>query len=227
MKRLATPLCLFIGAMIALSPGAAHAQQLIIDYVGFDYEVPTPPPGQFGQLGSSYVGLGVVPNLFAPLVSDTSLNQYTYVVSGMTVASRQVFGDFVLINYTPGTLSVYQDAKASGTPAVWAPNPPNAQAPGSFTDGSLYLQGTLSNFQFVLNTANGSGSYEAACIWDGGSNLSDIPAGDRTGWTFSGATSNALNIPQGYAHQIDGQNFIILATSTRRTTWGGLKSTYR
>lgn len=227
MKRLATPMCLLIGALLALHPGSARAQQLILDYVGFDYEVPAPPPGQFGQLGSGYVGLGVVPNLFAPLVSDTASKQYTYVVSGMTVVNRQTIGSFVVIDYSPGILSIYEDSKSGGTPAVWAPNPPNAQAPGSFTDGALYLQGTLSNFQFVLNTANGSGSYDAGCVWNAGTNLGDIPFGDRTGWTFAGATSNALNIPAGYAHQIDGQNFIILATPARRTSWGGLKSTYR
>lgn len=227
MKRIATPLCLFIGIALALAPSAAHAQQLIIDYVGFDYEVPAAPPSQFGQLGTSYVGLGVVPNLFAPLVSDTSSNQYTYVVSGMVATNRTVIGSYVIIDYSSGTLSVYEDSKSTGTPADFAPNPPNAQAPGTFTDGTLFLQGTLSNFQFVINTANNSGSYEAACVWDGGSHLGDINPGDRTGWTFAGATSNALNIPAGYSHQIDGQNFIVLATSTRRTTWGGLKSNYR
>ncbi len=226
MKRLVTPLLLLTALVLAMSPAPARAQTLIFDYVGFDYESPDLLPG-FGEVGAGYVGLGVVPSLFAPLVSDTSLNQYTYVISGMQVNSVQTFGSFQLITYTSGTISLYQDAKSSGTPAVFAPNPPNAQAPGSFTDGTLYLTGTLTGFQFVRNTVNGSGSYEAACVFDGGSNLSNIPPSDRTGWTFAGSTTNALNIPPGYAHQIDGQNFITIPTSAAAGSWGALKRRYR
>jgi hypothetical protein len=64
-------------------------------------------------------------------------------------------------------------------------------------------------------------------VFDGGANLGDIPVGNRNGWTFAGSTNNALNIPPGYAHQIDGQNFLEQATFTRRSSWGGLKNTYR
>jgi len=226
MKRLVTPLALCAAVVLAFSPAPARAQSLIFDYVGFDYESPDLAPG-FGEVGAGYVGLGLVPNLFAPLVSDTSSNQYTYVLSGMQVSSVQSIGSFLLITYTPGTLAIYEDSKSTGTAAVFAPNPPNGTAPGSFVDGTLYLSGTITGFQFVINTANGSGSYEAACLFDGGSNLSDIAPSDRNGWTFAGSTSNALNIPPGYAHQIDGQNFITIPTSAQQGSWGSLKRRYR
>lgn len=226
MKRLVTPLALLATLVLGLAPAPVRAQTLIFDYVGFDYESPDFAPG-FGEVGSGYVGLGLVPNIFAPLVSDTSSNQYTYVISGLQSSSVQTFGSFQLITYTSGTISIYEDSKTSGTPAVFAANPPNATAPGSFTDGTLYLSGTLTGFQFVLNTVNGSGSYEAACVFNGGSNLSDIPPSDRNGWTFAGSTGNANNIPPGYAHQIDGQNFITIPTSAASGSWGALKRRYR
>lgn len=225
MMRQATLLRLLLALFLCALPGAARAQSLIIDYVGFDYE--SPSFGSFGQVGAGYVGVGLVPGVFLPLVSDSANNQYTYVVSGMHVVSRTVVGTHVIIAYSPGTLAVYEDSKASGTPAVFAPNPPNGQVPGTFTDGSLYLSGTLTNFAYILNLANGSGSYEADCVWDAGAHLGDIPGTDRNGWTFAGTTTNAVNIPQGWSHQVDGQNFITTPTVTRRSSWGGLKTQYR
>jgi hypothetical protein len=47
------------------------------------------------------------------------------------------------------------------------------------------------------------------------------------GWTFSGSTGNALNIPHGYAHQCDGQTFLNAPTAARRVSWGHLKAGYR
>src|SRR5262249_45083940 len=89
---------------------AAHAQQLLFDYVGFDYEFPVMVPGQFGGLGNGYVGVGEVPVLELPLVSDQTNFQYTYVLTGLTATTRTVAPPFVVINYTgPGTLTVYED----------------------------------------------------------------------------------------------------------------------
>jgi hypothetical protein len=49
----------------------------------------------------------------------------------------------------------------------------------------------------------------------------------RTGWTFSGTTGEALNIPEGYAHQIDGQTFLDAAVAAHKMTWGRLKAGYK
>src|SRR5262249_62265595 len=76
MRRLVTPLLLAACAVLAFVP-AARAQSLLFDYVGFDYESPNPNPATFGEPGSGYVGLGMVPALFAPLVSNTPPNAYT------------------------------------------------------------------------------------------------------------------------------------------------------
>ena len=227
MRWKATPLLLGLVAALVACPVAARAQSLFFDYVGFDYESPDPNPATFGEAGSGYVGLGYVPNLFAPLVADTVVNQYTYVVSGMTPVSSTNVGSFVIIDYSTGSLSIYEDPKSTGTYADFGSNPPNAIAPASFTDGTLFLAGTLTNFRFVINTANGSGSYEANFEVTGGSQYGNLPANQRTGWTFAGSSGNALNIPPGYAHQIDGQNFLDPPVHTHSVSWGALKATYR
>jgi len=226
MKRMATTAVFAVLAMCAAGPRASHAQTLFFDYVGFDYESPNPNPGVFGEPGSGYVGLGFVPGLFAPLVADTASNQYTYVISSLSPVSQTAFGTFVIINYGPGSLSIYEDSKSSGTPADYGSNPPSAVAPATFTDGTLFLTGTLTNFQIVLNTANGTGSYEANFEVTGGSQLVNVPSNQRTGWTFAGASGNALNIPPGYAHQIDGQTFLNQAVRVRSASWGGIKARY-
>lgn len=226
MKRIATTLLLGLVALLAQPPGA-NAQSLFFDYVGFDYESPNPNPGQFGEPGSGYVGLGLVPGLFAPLVADTANNEYTYIMSGLTPTSMSSFGGFDIINYSAGTLSIYEDSKSSGTPADFGTNPPSALAPASFTDGTLFLQGVLTNFQFVINNGNGTGSFEAVYQATGGSQFGNIPVTQQSGWTFAGSSGNALNIPAGYAHQIDGQTFLNGPVPARSTSWGRLKATYR
>ena len=213
-----------LGGLAAPSDGASS---LLLDYVGFDYESPNPDPSQFGELASGYVSVGEVPVLYAPLVFNHAANQYTYVISGLISINRQLVGPYVIVDYSPGNLSVYEDDRGTGTAFDYGVNPPNPTAPSTFNDGTLYLSGPITNFRFIFNTDNNSGSFEGAFEATGGSQLANIPPGDRKGWTFAGATSNALNIPEGYAHQIDGQVILEQAVPARDASWGRLKANYR
>jgi hypothetical protein len=226
MRRLLTTVFLATCVALALAP-AARAQSLLFDYLGFDYEFPNPSPSVFGEPGSGYVGLGTVPSLFAPLVTNTAANEYTYVMQGFTPSSVTPIGTYDIINYTSGTITIYEDPRSGGTLADYGANPPNALAPGTFTDGTPILIGTLTNFQFVVDQSNGTGSFEAVFTVVGGTQLGNFPLNQRTGWTFAGSSGNALNIPAGYAHQIDGQTFLNSPSATRRTSWGQLKAGYR
>jgi hypothetical protein len=226
MRRFLTLMSLAACALIA-GPTEARAQSLLFDYVGFDYESPNPLPGEFGEVGSGYVGLGTVPFLFAPLVSNTLANEYTYVMQGLTATSYQTVANFRIISYSAGTITIYEDPRVGGTAADFGANPPNALAPGTFQDGTAICTGTLSSFVFVLDTSNGTGSFEAVFNVTGGTQLGNFPLNQRTGWTFSGSSGNALNIPPGYAHQLDGQTFLDNPVKVQRTSWGRLKAGYR
>ncbi len=220
----------FLLGMFALNAGlapAAGATDILFDYVGFDYESPNPDPGQFGELGAGYVSLGEVPVLYAPLVFNVLVNEYTYVISGLTAVNRQSVGPFIIVDYAGGALDLYEDSRTLGTLADYGINPPNATAPPTFNDGTHMLAGTLSSFRFVFNTVDNSGSFEANYQATGGAQLANIPLNKRSGWTFSGATSNALNIPQGYAHQIDGQVLVEEVVPVNDASWGRLKANYR
>jgi hypothetical protein len=220
----------FLLGMFALNAGftpAAGAAQLLFDYVGFGYESPNGNPGVFADLGEGYVSVGEVPVLYAPLVFNTGANQYTYHLTAGPVTARFVNAGFVVAQFAGGTLNVYEDSNTLGTPFDYGVNPPNATAPPTFVDGTLYLQGQLSSFTFVLDTNSNSGSFEANYTVVGGSQLANIPVNKRSGWTFSGVTGNALNIPEGYAHQVDGQVFVDEVVPAQPTTWGALKANYR
>jgi hypothetical protein len=212
--------------VLAVVP-AARAQSLLFDYVGFDYESPNPNLATFGEPGSGYVGIGTLPFLFAPLVTNTAANEYTYVMQGLTSTNVTPVGSFDIISYSAGTITLYEDAHAGGTTADYGVDPPNATAPTSFTDGTPILVGTLTNFQFVLDRTNGTGSFEAVFNVTGGTQLANFPVNQRVGWTFSGSTGNALNIPHGYAHQCDGQTFLNAPVAARKVSWGHLKAGYR
>ncbi len=226
MRRILTTVLFATFAVLALVPNA-RAQSLLFDYVGFDYEFPNPLPAEFGEVGSGYVGLGTCPFLFTPLTSNTVANEYTYVMQGLSSTGFTAIGNFRIISYSSGTITIYEDAKVGGTTGDYGSNPPNALAPGTFQDGASILVGTLTNFQFVLDTSNGTGSFEAVFTVTDGTQLGNFPLNQRAGWTFAGSSGNALNTPPGYAHQIDGQTFLNAPVSARRTSWGRLKAGYR
>lgn len=220
----------FLLGMFALNAGftpAAGAAQLLFDYVGYDYESPNPDASQFGELGSGYISLGEVPVLFAPLVFNTVANEYTYVISGLTAVNRNVVGPFVIVDYAGGALDVYEDSRSLGTAYDFGVNPPNATAPPTFVDGTHFLGGALTNFRFVYNTVDNSGSFEANYQVTGGSQLANVPLNLRSGWTFAGVTSNEINMPAGYEHQVDGQVLVEEVVPAKDTSWGALKANYR
>ena len=225
MRSLVTTMFLAVCALVAI-PTAPRAQSLLFDYVGFDYEIKSGGP-QFGDVGNQYVGLSTVGFLFAPLASNTTLNEYTCVMHGLTSTGFTIIGPYRLIDYTGGTITIYEDAKLGGTAADYGSSPPNATAPSSFNDGTAILVGTLTNFKFAVDNSNGTGSFEAVFTVTGGTQLANFPLNQREGWTFAGSTGNALNIPEGYEHQIDGQTFLNAPVNVKRTTWGRLKAGYR
>src|SRR5262249_9754599 len=105
--------------------------------------------------------------------------------------------------------------------------PPNGTAPSSFTDGTAILVGDITSLRYILNTDTGSGSFDANFSAVGGTQLGNIPPGQRSGWTFAGTTRNTTAIPAGYLHQVDGQTLIQGPTAAHPVSWGEIKRKYR
>ena len=227
MNRTITRLFLVLLAGSAVAASPARAQSLLFDYVGFDYEHPDLNPAVFGDIGDVYQGIGEVPVLLAPLVSDQTTYEYTYHFDGLTALSRTPVGSFIIITYDPGTITIYEDLRVGGTAFDYGTNPPNGTAPPSFVDGTPILVGQLTNFRYVFNTDTNSGSFDADFEVTGGTQLGNFPLNNRTGWTFAGTTGNSTTIPDGYDNQVDGQTFLHPPTATHTQSWGGLKAKYR
>jgi hypothetical protein len=228
MRRIATAalLAFAIAGMAAAQP--ARAQQLLFDYVGFDYEDPILPASTFGDLGNGYVGIGEVPFIDPLLTTNPTLNEYTYHLSGLISTNKQVFGNIVVIDYAgPGTLKLYEDLKSGGTAFDYGTNPPNGTAPSTFADGTSIIEFSVTSFRIILNTTTGSGSYDSQLTVTGGSQFGNIPVNQQSGWQFAGVTGNSVTIPQGYVHQVDGQTFLVNPTHSRTSSWGQLKRGYR
>lgn len=218
-------LMLLAASAVTVSP--ARAQSLLFDYVGFDYEFPDLNPAVFGDVGDVYQGVGEVPVLESPLVSDQTTYQYTYHFDGLTALARTPVNTYFIIDYSPGTVSIYEDLRSGGTAADYGTSPPNPTAPPSFVDGTKILEGKLTNFRYIYNTATNSGSFEADFEVVGGTQLSNFAVDTRLGWTFAGTTGNSTTIPTGYDNQVDGQTFLQPPLPTRPASWGGLKARYR
>ena len=217
MRRIATAalLALAIACIGAVQP--ARAQQLLFDYVGFDFENPDVDAANFGGIGDGYVGLGEVPFLDVPAFIPDPTKQYLYHLTGLVATTRVLGGSFAIIDYSePGTLTVYEDSDGF-----------DYANPASFTNGTAILVCTITDFRLVLDTSSGSGSYDSVLQVTGGSLLPNLPANQIDGWQFAGITASTVTIPPGYVHQVDGQTFLQPPTHSVALSWGRLKRTYR
>lgn len=238
MKLVAAALA---GALLIIAP-AAFADVFITDYYGFSWE--TTPGGAYVplQAGNVYQMTGTIDAMLPPLVFNTNLNEYTFVISNaVQVGPKVVAGsgsDFrgpyttYQITYADGALfQIYEDPIAGGTHYNWGVNPPNATSPATFADGALYLNATSVNFVAYINVYSAGiyagqeiGSFDTNLKFVGGTHVGDVGGVGATGYNFAGLTKNPhASIPLGYKERVDGQQFV---TATQPTTWGKIKNLF-
>jgi hypothetical protein len=179
--------------------------------------------------------VGIV-SAFGPPLAFLNANDpskdYTFYVYGLISNGTATFGppatEFYITTYTGGTIEVYE-----GTPrdAVFDPNPPNANVPSTFVNGTLILSGTVSNFFTQSNnfTANMTGNSEGNITWTGGSLIGYVlDGGTPCPALFTGGMTwlPSVNI-QGYLFRHDGKIDHECPTPAKTSTWGRMKSLYR
>lgn len=178
--------------------------------------------------------VGIV-SAFGPPLGFLNANDpskdYTFYIYGLISNGTATFGppatEFYVTTYNGGTIELYE-----GTPrdAVFDPNPPNANVPSTFTNGTLLLSGTISGFFTQTNnfTPFMTGNAEGNITWTGGSLINYVGGQNPCPGLFTGGLTwlPSVNIP-GYLFRHDGKIDHECPTPTRSSTWGRMKSLYR
>jgi hypothetical protein len=239
MKKVS--LLLFTAFLALAAP--AFADEVLLSFYGYDYEnIPDPHPATYLAVGDDYVAVGFVatfhPIYLEPYVNE-SLNEYTLWQHGLVVDFYSFAGNQVSVTFTDGgRADYYEDSSKDATNPPNPPNcpnyginPPNADAPSKFNNGTLALGGLLTNAYLYFNYTANTGGFSADMTLDSGSYLTYVPTGSQAGWFMSGLLIPGPNgdpcpPPAGYEHNITGTCRQTVVPTTHRS-WGTIKSLYR
>jgi len=219
MKKL-----LLVMALVALATGVARAQNALIDFQGYSYETGGFPSSNSGDILSI---VGVVDDLDSRFGINLLLEEVTVYATGLTSTGEVSGGPgIVQVAYNGGTLEMYRDPSKDHD---YGTNPPNATAPSTFVNGSLFLGGTLNSFFLYYDTATQSGAYEANVTFTSGSGLTTLNLLNANGYTFGGVLSNTAaggNVPTGYDLQVDGVVEVRVPVAVQPKSWGAVKNLF-
>lgn len=187
-------------------------------------------------LGGEFKMVGIISGFDVPFGDLNALDptkEYTFYVSGLisqgTVATGTPGLQFFVTDFTGGTIAIYEDLSPE---AAFVPNPPNANVPSDFVDGTLILGGTFSRFVVQSNdfTAFQVGNIEGDVNWNAGSLLSRTlnGGGQPCPGLFTGGMTwrTSVGVP-GYLYRHDGKIDLQCPTAANSSTWGRIKSLYR
>lgn len=231
MKRLTTLMILLV-----LGAGAVQAQTYeVIDIIGYLYEsdnTPGTPGFPPSDAGDVLAGLGFVDGFsYSPFFAAAD-HEYTWILDGLVSQGAVDMGGGVMqITYTGGTLDLVADAYAGMgyTPAFYGVDPPQPGAIASFSDGEVYLNGTMVNFVMTYDTGNGVGNYQGSVIFELGPNVgnADEELAYPTGLTIAGVVGMDSTIPEGYDLEADGHIYHDPTIPNEDLTFSNVKQLFR
>ena len=216
------------------------------DSDAFAYETSYNPATFISAPGSQMTTVGIASFFCAPLngLDPTDpLKEYTFVFSGLTSAGTvgpTAVGTSTRwqTSYGNGQFYIYEGSPRNApTAAGGMPvNPPNATVPANFADGTLILQGTLSNFITTITRAS-SGTFATSFRADyqftgpAAGPVYVLVSGTGPGllsglWCANSTAPGLCDIPVGYSAHPNGK-FDQPAVAAINSTWGKIKTLYR
>ncbi len=214
-----TRLLVVAAALIAFA--APTFAQPAIDYVGYSWETGGFPASDPGDV---LICLGVTSNLDPIFGVDLGVDELTFHLYDLVSTGEiDLGGGMFMVTYTGGMMDVWRDGAQN---ADWGVNPPNATAPASFTDGTLFFQGAFIDFTLFM-TAGGGGSFEGTLNGLGGEILGDFCSNCAYTWGGTFTQASGADIPAGYDMQMDGELLIEGSVANEDETWSGVKNLFR
>jgi hypothetical protein len=155
-----------------------------------------------------------------PFLNFDPTKQYTAVLTTTVQAFDNTQSPWIL-NFGIGSLNMYED---TGTPADYL-------NPGTFTDGTLILSGSVVNHEaYRFNITCNPYTVNGVIVWTGGSRHDELSSGCLSGMVMNDFDSYqtvpcGVSPPAGYQEAYDA--LWTCPTSTDESTWGGVKALYR
>ncbi len=195
------------------------AQVANIDYIGYGFET----GGLFPSNAGDELVISTIADFADPVFAvDLGTSELTLHISGLISSGETINGTTTVVNYVGGIMEIYQDGAMN---ADWGVNPPNATAPGTFTDGDLFFRGEFSNFTLYF-APGGYGSFEGTLNGVGGTMIDGSCTGCIYTWAGSFSPEVGAQIPQGYDLQVDGVFQIDSTVDTETSNWGSVKALF-
>ncbi len=228
MKRV-----ILLALCLLLAAAAAWGQSTMLTITGFLYEADN-TPGVMGfppsMAGDVMAGVGFIEAIGPEVDWQPALYQLTWVVDGLVSMGEVPLGNgMIYVMYSGGTLDIVSDRylRAAFTDGQYGIEPPNATAPATFTDGTVFLHGTFDNFYVTYDPNHHSGHFEGNLHWIGGAEFNEL-ALNTAAYTFAGAVDPAgAPVPQGYDINSVGRITFDAEVPTEETSWGQVKNLYR
>jgi len=197
-------------------------------------------PGQItpnnSPVGAQLIGVGTVAQFGPPLdflnanlpTTEYSIYVFGLISQGTTSSGPPAF-TFYNTNYTGGFIEIHEDTTPD---AVFAPNPPNAQVPSTYQDGTIILSGVFTSFftQTDNFSPHGVGNAEGDINWTGGTLIAytfDSHDNPCPGLFTGGLTSDPNVVTPGYIWRHAGKIDFNCPTAAKVSTWGNVKGMYR
>lgn len=196
----------------------AYAQISQIDYIGYGWETSQP----LKAVGDEFHFLGVADYVDPIFSVDLGVEELTLHAYGLLVASSVDLGGVQMVTYVGGYMEIYQDTSNN---ADWGINPPNATAPSSFADGTLFFAGEFTDMVMFFSP-DGTGTFEGNLDGISGTMIDTSCTGCVYTWGGAFDGSSGAQLIEGYSLQVDGVLEIDAAVSTDATTWDSVKALY-
>ncbi len=199
-----------------------------------DYAANVSNPGSVLTLVGSVNCFSGIFSGYMPIPAGKEYTVYVYDLTSLGTTVTNVPGPNYKVHqttYINGKVQIWEEMPSDG---AFGTNPPNATAPSTFSDGTLFLDGTIDSV-FVLFTLSSGGSFlggnfdgHETGTFTGGSFVEDVgieicQMNLTGGWNVTPGSK-----PAGYTANVAGKiDQADCVTQTRASsTWGRIKSLY-